>query len=104
MADQMTTEQMEQPAKQWQMVAVEKELKEINIKLDRFINTAEGYASRAELELVKKEMREYVEDKVKEAKGIIDAKYDPIYKLFWAIITAVILELIGIVFLVLNRG
>ena len=84
-----TTEEMEQPAKQWQMAAVQTELKGVNEKLDTLIEAARGYAAHADVEMAAKESRAYTDQKVKELKAVTEAKYDPFVKLTWALITAI---------------
>lgn len=82
----MTVEEMEQPAKQWQVEAVNVQLKamdaNINSKMDQLLKGSEAYATKEELLEVKKDAREYTDAKFKEVA--------PFIKIFWAVITAVI--------------
>lgn len=72
-----TTEEMEQPAKQYQIEAVTVQLNSVNLKLDQLLLGQKDYVTHTQLE---------------EAKKQIEEKYGPIYKLFWVFITAIVIE------------
>lgn len=97
-----TTEEMEQPAKQWQMEALNTELKEVNSKLDNIMRSQNSYVSQAQLKEVERKTKEYADNKV----SVLRAKYDPLYRLFWALVTAVAVQAIFLAYqlVVLQQG
>jgi hypothetical protein len=83
-----STEEMEQPAKQWQVEAVNVQLKEVSHKLDQLLQSQKDYVTHSQLEETSKQHREYTDDKVR----VLETKYGPIYRLFWALMTAICIE------------
>lgn len=79
---------MEQSAKQWQIADMQKELQLVNGKLDTLIEAARVYVTQDQLRHTIKEAREYTDDKQK----LIEERYGPIYKLFWAAITGIVVQ------------
>lgn len=85
-----TQEEMEQPAKQWQMEAINTEMKSVNSKLDNLLNAQNGYATQSQLEDIEKAAKKYTDDEIAKLK----AKYDLPYKLIWAALTAAVVQTI----------
>lgn len=73
----MTTDEMERPAKQYQIDAVNVQLTMVNEKLDQILEGQKAYVTHKEFLAYKKQ---------------IDEKYGPIYKLFWLFIAALLIE------------
>jgi hypothetical protein len=90
----MTTAEMEQPAKQWQIEAVILGQKLSNDKLDQILEAQKNYVTHADLEEAAKKSAEYTDAKVE----VLNTKYGPIYKLFWALIVAVCVQAALLVF------
>lgn len=83
-----STQEMEQPAKQWQMEAINTEMKAVNVKLDNLLSTQNGYASQSQLKEIEDKSKAYTDSQL----NVLKAKYDPLYKLFWALMTAVLVQ------------
>lgn len=83
-----STEEMEQPAKQWQVEAVTVQLNSVNLKLDQLLQSQKDYVTHSQLDEHTKQQAEYTDSKIK----VIETKYDPITKLFWALVTAICIE------------
>lgn len=81
-------DEMEKPAKQWQVAAIQKDIHDLNTKMDQLLQASNSYVTQQDLEDHSKESNKYITNQV----ALIRAKYDPIYKLFWALITAVAIE------------
>lgn len=96
-----TTEEMEQPAKQWQMEAINTEIKSVNVKLDNLLSAQNGYVSQVQLEETEKTAKEYTDNQL----SVLKAKYDPLYKLFWSLLAAVLAQVGFLIYqLVFNRA
>lgn len=87
-----TAEEMEQPAKIYHIDAVMRQLDLVDKKVDQILDGQKDYVIHAQLEEAEKRMREYV-----------DTKYGPIYKLFWAVLTALIVAS-ALIMLQLQKG
>lgn len=81
-------DEMEKPAKQWQVADIQKDIHQLDKKMDQLLETANSYVTRHELEESGKTSINFVTEQI----VLLKAKYDPIYKLFWALITAVVIE------------
>lgn len=79
-------EEMEQPAKRWQVQAIQDQVQTANKKLDVLI--AKDYITPKELIESEKKLIDFVNGKIE----VIETKYSPIYKLFWALMTAIVIE------------
>ena len=84
----VSTNEMEQPAKQWQIADMQKELQMVNNKLDTLIEAAKVYVSQEQLNKTLAEAKDYTDDK----QRLVEERYGPIYKLFWAAITAIVVQ------------
>lgn len=84
----MSVEEDEKPAKRYQINAIQKELKGINTKLDQILEAQKNYVTHTELESTEKLLKDYTDEKF----NTVETKYGPIYKLFWALISAVCIE------------
>lgn len=87
-----TTQEMEQPAKQYQIEAIHVQLKSANDKLDNLLQIQNDYVTHPQLQESERKQKEYV-----------DTKYGPIYKLFWAALTALVVAS-ALIVLQLQKG
>lgn len=91
----MTQAELEQPAKVYQVDAVEREITNIkeslisaNSKLDRVINQTSGVVTNAQLDI---ELEKYKAEILKE----VDLKYEPTKKASWWVSALVVTVLAG---------
>lgn len=94
-----STDEMEQPAKQWQVKSVQEELERVNDKLDTILDVTKHYVTQGQLDAIAKDNRDYTDNKV----TILEGKYGPIYKLFWALIVAIVVEAAVAVFILVSK-
>lgn len=95
----MTVDEAEQPAKQWQVNDINKQLTAMNKKIDKLLDVQSGFVTHTEASEMIKVEREFQEGKHAELR----AKYDPIVKLFWTLIGAVVVEMALIVLQIANK-
>lgn len=70
----MNQTELEQPAKNYQLKAVEAELKHISEKINVVINQTNGLATTVALEEAQKDMKDYVDNKVE----LVHSEYGPL--------------------------
>lgn len=83
-----TQEDMEKPAKQWQVADIQKDLKTLNGKIDQLLDTSKSYVTTQQLKDSELAQQKFVTEQV----IVIKTKYDPIYRMFWALMTGVVVE------------
>lgn len=94
-----STDEMEQAAKQWQVKGVQDELKQVNDKLDAILDNTKNHVTQNQLDTVTQDYKSYTDSKI----TILEGKYGPIHKLFWALITAVVIESMVAVFILVSK-
>ena len=82
-----TTDEMEQPAKQWQMAAIQAELKVISGQITQLLDTATNYATHKDVQEATERQQAYTDEKY----NVLEAKIGPIVKLFWTLVTALVI-------------
>lgn len=86
-------EDMEKPAKQWQVADIQKDLKILDGKIDQLLDTSKSYVTDKQLQDSELAQQKFITDQIM----IIRTKYDPIYKMFWALLTAIVIETVVLV-------
>lgn len=81
-------DEMEKPAKQWQVADMQKDLKTLNGKMDQLLITSKAYITVQQL----KDSEVAQQKLLNESLTVIRTKYDPIYRMFWALMTGVVIE------------
>lgn len=81
-------DEMEKPAKQWQVADIQKDLKILDGKMDQLLITSKAYVTDQQL----KDSEVAQQKLLNESLVVIRTKYDPIYKMFWALMTGVVIE------------
>lgn len=81
-------DEMEKPAKQWQVADIQKDTKALNRKMDQLLDTSKSYVTIQQLSSSQLEQQRFVTEQI----TVVRTKYDPIYRMFWALMTGVVLE------------
>lgn len=104
--DKMSKKELEEPVKGYQLLALYEKLNTIDEALKRVLTNTEGVVTQAQLEVAKKEQREYTDDEIEK----IHLEYRPLKNgLTWftkTLIGAVIgqvVSLAGVIYLLVNK-
>lgn len=81
-------DEMEKAAKQWQVADIQKDLKALDGKMDQLLVASKSYVTNQQLKDSEVAQQKLVNDSL----TVIRTKYDPIYRMFWALMTGVVIE------------
>lgn len=76
-SNRKTQTELEQPAKVYQLDALEGKVNEVLDKLTTVINQTSGVVTQQQLVEAKKELKEYIDSSIKESEKHTGLKYDP---------------------------
>lgn len=77
MATGKSQSELEQPAKVYQLEALESKVSDALVKLDTIITQTKGVVTQEQLDSAKNELKKHTEEKVKESEKKIHLRYSP---------------------------
>lgn len=77
MTTRKSQSELEQPAKVYQLDALESKVNDVLVKLDTVITQTKGVVTQEQLDTVKKDIYKEIAEKIEESESRIGLKYDP---------------------------
>ncbi len=98
MSTMQTQMEMEQPAKNYQVKALEVKLDQVSLQLGTILTQTSGLATLAQLQDQKIDLQEKLNEKIDDVKREVNAEYSPYLKRnksLWALVGVLAVAIIG---------